>query len=46
MMKKELKPILDYVKKTNPHITEEKLWEILKKSNKYFVSALAIISNK
>lgn len=43
---KELKPILEYVKKTNPDITEEKLREILKKSNKYFVCALAIISKK
>lgn len=43
---KELNSILEYVKRTNPEITEEKLRKILKNSNKYFVSALAIISKK
>lgn len=46
MTLKELNFILEYAKKTNPEITEEKLRKILKNSNKYLVSALAIISKK
>lgn len=35
MTLKELNFILEYIKRTNPEITEEKLQKILKNSNKY-----------
>ena len=46
MTLKELNFILEYVKKTNPEITEEKLRKILKNSNKYLISTLIIISKR
>ena len=46
MTLKELNFILEYVKKTNPEITEEKLRKILKNSNKYLISSLIIISKQ
>lgn len=41
----ELSKILEYVKKTNPEMTEEKLIKILKNINPYEVLALQIISS-
>ena len=46
MTLKELNFILEYIKKTNPEITEEKLRKILKNSNKYFISSLIIVSKQ
>ena len=46
MTLKELNFILEYVKRTNPEITEEKLRKILKNSNKYLISTLIIISKR
>ena len=46
MTLKELNFILEYVKKTNPEITEEKLRKILKNSNKYLISTLIIVSKQ
>lgn len=46
MTLKELNFILEYIKKTNPEITEEKLRKILKNSNKYLISTLIIISKQ
>lgn len=46
MTLKELNFILEYVKRTNPEITEEKLRKILKNSNKYLISSLIIISKR
>ena len=46
MTLKELNFILEYVKKTNPEITEEKLRKILKNSNKYLISTLIIVSKR
>ena len=46
MTLKELNFILEYIKKTNPEITEEKLRKILKNSNKYLISSLIIISKQ
>ncbi len=46
MTLKELNSILEYVKRTNPEITEEKLRKILKNSNKYLISSLIIISKR
>ena len=46
MTLKELNFILEYVKKTNPEITEEKLRKILKNSNKYLISSLIIVSKQ
>ncbi len=46
MTLKELNFILEYVKRTNPEITEEKLRKILKNSNKYSISSLIIISKR
>lgn len=46
MTLKELNFILEYIKKTNPEMTEEKLRKILKNSNKYLVSTLIIISKQ
>ena len=46
MTLKELNFILEYIKKTNPEITEEKLRKILKNSNKYLISSLIIISKR
>lgn len=46
MTLKELNFILEYVKKTNPEITEEKLRKILKNSNKYLISSLIIVSKR
>lgn len=46
MTLKELNFILEYIKKTNPEITEEKLRKILKNSNKYLISTLIIISKR
>ena len=46
MILKELNFILEYVKRTNPEITEEKLRKILKNSNKYLISTLIIISKQ
>lgn len=46
MTLKELNFILEYVKRTNPEITEEKLRKILKNSNKYLISSLIIISKQ
>lgn len=42
----ELSKILEYVKKTNPEMTEEKLIKILKNINPYEVSSLQIISSQ
>lgn len=41
-----LSKILEYVRKTNPEMTEEKLIKILKNINHYEVSALQIISSQ
>lgn len=41
-----LSKILEYVRKTNPEMTEEKLIKILKNINPYEVSALKIISSQ
>lgn len=38
--------LLEYVQRTNPEITEEKLRKILKNSNKYLISTLIIISKQ
>lgn len=46
MTLKELNFILEYIKKTNPEITEEKLRKILKNSNKYLISSLIIVSKR
>lgn len=46
MTLKELNFILEYIKKTNPEITEEKLRKILKNSNKYLISSLIIVSKQ
>ena len=46
MTLKELNFILEYVKRTNPEITEEKLRKILKNSNKYLISSLIIVSKR
>lgn len=46
MTLKELNFILEYVKRTNPEMTEEKLRKILKNSNKYLISTLIIISKQ
>lgn len=46
MTLKELNFILEYVKRTNPEMTEEKLRKILKNSNKYLISSLIIISKQ
>lgn len=46
MTLKELNFILEYVKRTNPEITEEKLRKILKNSNKYLISSLIIVSKQ
>lgn len=46
MTLKELNFILEYIKNTNPEITEEKLRKILKNSNKYLISSLIIISKR
>ena len=46
MTLKELNFILEYVKRTNPEITEEKLRKILKNSKKYLISTLIIISKQ
>ena len=46
MTLKELNFILEYIKNTNPEITEEKLRKILKNSNKYLISTLIIISKQ
>ena len=46
MILKELNFILEYVKRTNPEITEEKLRKILKNSNKYFISALISVTKR
>ena len=46
MTLKELNFILEYIKKTNPEITEEKLRKILKNSNKYLISTLIIVSKQ
>nr|DAI34384.1 MAG TPA: hypothetical protein [Caudoviricetes sp.] len=42
----DLSKILEYVRKTNPEMTEEKLIKILKNINPYEVSALQIISSQ
>lgn len=41
-----LNEILEYVRKTNPEMTEEKLIKILKNINPYELSALQIISSQ
>ena len=41
-----LNEILEYVRKTNPEMTEEKLLKILKNINPYEGSALQIISSQ
>ena len=46
MTLKELNFILEYIKRTNPEITEEKLRKILKNSNKYLISSLIIVSKR
>ena len=46
MTLKELNFILEYVKRTNPEMTEEKLRKILKNSNKYLISSLIIVSKR
>lgn len=46
MTLKELNFILEYVKRTNPEMTEEKLRKILKNSNKYLISSLIIVSKQ
>lgn len=46
MILKELNFILEYVKRTNPEMTEEKLLKILKNSNKYLISSLIIVSKR
>lgn len=46
MTLKELNFILEYIKRTNPEITEEKLRKILKNSNKYLISSLIIVSRR
>ena len=46
MTLKEVNFILEYIKKTNPEITEEKLRKILKNSNKYLISSLIIVSKR
>lgn len=46
MTLKELNFILEYVKRTNPEMTEEKFRKILKNSNKYLISSLIIVSKQ
>lgn len=46
MTLKELNFILEYVKRTNPEMTDEKLRKILKNSNKYLISSLIIVSKQ
>ncbi len=46
MTLKELNFILEYVKRTNPEMTEEKLRKILKNFNKYLISSLIIVSKR
>lgn len=46
MTLKELNFILEYVKRTNPEMTEGKLRKILKNSNKYLISSLIIVSKQ
>lgn len=46
MTLKELNFILEYIKRTNPEITEDKLRKILKNSNKYLISSLIIVSRR
>lgn len=46
MTLKELNFILEYVQRTNPEMTEEKLRKILKNSNKYLISSLIIVSKR
>ena len=46
MTLKELNFILEYIKRTNPEMTDEKLRKILKNSNKYLISSLIIVSKQ
>ena len=46
MTLKELNFILEYVKRANPEMTEEKLRKILKNSNKYLISSMIIVSKQ